>query len=262
MRLKAARKLGLAEVPAVIVDDLTEAQLTAFRLLVNRSVAWAAWDEELLAGELAKLKALYFNLELTGFTPVELIKRTRADPLEELGVAVPEEGPPRTARGDVWILGGHRLMCGDSAKAEDVARLLAGDEPRLCVTDPPYGVEYKPEWRNPVSANPERVSAGKVANDDCADWAQAWRLLPGEVIYAWCPSARDLLLTHGNALVKAGFELRSLIVWAKDKAALGRGDYHHQYEACWYAVREGGKTGWSGARDQTTVWRVANEHVG
>src|SRR5437867_3309796 len=160
LRLKAAKKLGLESVPVIPADDLSEAQIKAFRLLANRSVNWAEWDDELLRLELEDLKGLDFDLSLTGFDLQEIDELLA--PIGNLGLtdedAVPEPPTePITQPGDLWILGKHRLLCGDSTNADDVQRVLNAVVPDLMTTDPPYGVNYRPEWRN------EAARAGKIA---------------------------------------------------------------------------------------------------
>src|SRR5262249_38763651 len=141
LRLKAAKKLGLAEVPVILCDEWSEAQVKAFRLMVNRSANWAEWDEELLAQELTDLRGLDFDLSLTGFHERE-IDDFLADPgaadRANLVPATPEH--PASRLGDIWVLGQHRLLCGDSTKADSVARLHGAVKPHLMVTDPPYGI--------------------------------------------------------------------------------------------------------------------------
>jgi DNA modification methylase len=160
---------------------------------------------------------------------------------------------PVTRPGDLWRLGRHRLLCGDATSAADVARLLGGTQPHLMVTDPPYGVNYEPEWRNQAGVS-ATMRTGKVANDDRADWRAAWALFPGDVAYIWHAGvhARTVI----ESLEAAGFIIRSQIVWAKPRLVLGRGDYHWQHEPCLYAVRKGATGHWQGARDQTTLWSI------
>jgi DNA modification methylase len=134
-----------------------------------------------------------------------------------------------------------------------VARLLAGVRPHLMVTDPPYGVGYDPEWRNRAGAAKTRRT-GKVMNDDRADWREAWALFPGEVAYVWHGALHAT--TVAESLVASGFDIRSQIIWAKDRLALSRGDYHWQHEPAWYAVRQKGKGHWAGDRKQTTLWSI------
>ena len=156
LRLKAARKLGLTEVPVALADELTDAQIKAFRLIANRSATWAEWDTELLRLELGELNVLGFDLTLTGFGEIEL-GSLLADKTE--GLTDPDDAPavpehPVSQTGDLWLLGRHRLLCGDSTVATDVERVLGGIEPHLMVTDPPYGIEYDPAWRNRRRARP------------------------------------------------------------------------------------------------------------
>ncbi|WP_394367202.1 DNA-methyltransferase [Prosthecodimorpha hirschii] len=121
------------------------------------------------------------------------------------------------------------------------------------VTDPPYGVDYDPEWRERAGVNTSTAAKGKVLNDDRADWREAWALFPGDVAYVW--HAGLFAGTVGESLIASGFKLRSQIIWDKGQLVLSRGDYHWQHEPCWYAVR--GKGHWSGDRKQTTVWAIA-----
>ncbi len=164
LRLKAAEKLRLMTVPVILCDDWTEAQVKAFRLIVNRSVTWADWDEELLKLELADLKSFDYSLELTGFDPDEIA--TLLSPAEILGLtdedAAPEAPPdPITQPGDLWVLGNHRLLCGDSTSISDVQRLMEDELADLIFTDPPYNVAY--------SGRGEVNQLGTIQNDNLTD---------------------------------------------------------------------------------------------
>lgn len=258
LRLKAARKLGLTEVPVALADELTDAQVKAFRLLANRSANWAAWDEDLLALELEELQAMAFDVSLTGFDAAE-IDSLLAKPTTD-GLTDPDEVPetpaePVSKPGDVWILGRHRLMCGDSTSADDVDRLLAGVRPHLMVTDPPYGVAYDPAWRNEALSGQKTKRTGMVLNDDRADWREAWALFPGDVAYVWHGALHAA--TVAESLVACGFDIRSQIIWAKERLVLSRGHYHWMHEPCWYAVK--GKAHWSGDRKQVTIWNIPSK---
>ena len=265
LRLKAAAKLGLTEVPVILADDLTDAQIKAFRLSVNKVSEFAEWDVELLKLEFADLGAAGFDLTLTGFDLGEISALT-LDATE--GLTDPDTVPdvpavPVTVLGDVWLLGRHRIACGSSTDAHTVEAVLAGVKPHLMVTDPPYGVGYDASWRSKAkNADGTRLSTGedravgKVENDDIADWSEAWSLFPGDVAYVW--HGEKQLVSLGSELEKSGFQLRNLIVWAKSNLVIGRGNYHSQHETCWYIVRKkSGATGhWAGDRKQTTVWKI------
>jgi len=256
-RLEAARSLGMDEVPIHIATGLTPEQIKAYRLADNRVGQEAEWDEDLLRLELSELDAVDFALDLTGFDADELIG-LMADPFEE-GETDPDEVPDLpeeaiTKPGDLWLLGQHRLLCGDSTDADDVAKCLNGVEPHLMVTDPPYGVEYDPTWRIAAGVSKNTKKMGVVLNDDRADWSEAWALFPGDVAYVWHAGRKSNVVA--DSLIENEFEIRSQIVWAKDRFALGRGHYHQHHEPCWYAVRKGGTGHWSGDRKQSTLWQI------
>ena len=259
LRLKGARKLGLTEIPVILCDEWTPAQVKAFRLMVNRSVTWAEWDDDLLGLELLDLKSLEFDLGLTGFDDEELARLLAAqDAVEELPDedAVPElPQTPVSADGDLWVLGRHRLLCGDATNKQAVSRLLGAVKPMLMVTDPPYGVRYDPEWRKLAGVNNSN-RMGKVSNDDRADWREAWALFPGEVAYVWHGALHAS--TVADSLEACDFEIRSQIIWAKPALVMGRGHYHWQHEPCWYAVRGTGH--WNGDRTQSTLWQIENRN--
>jgi DNA modification methylase len=259
-RVLAAQKLGLKELPCVEADHLTEAQKRAYVIADNRMALDAGWDAEMLKVELGDLDAAGFDLSLTGFDLGEL-ENFLAEPTEGLTDedAVPDvPAVPVTVLGDVWVMGKHRIVCGDSTDADAVGKVLNGIKPHLMVTDPPYGVEYDASWRNnALRADGSAIGAravGKVENDDKADWSEAWALFPGEVAYVW--HAGLFAGVVADSLIGTGFSLRSQIIWSKQQFAIGRGDYHWQHEPCWYAVRKG-KTGhYDGGRKQSTLWQI------
>jgi len=258
-RLAAASSLGLAEVPVHIARDLTPVQARAYRLADNRSGQEAEWDTELLRDELAALAALDIDLSLTAFDPDEI-----AGLSGHQGLTDPDEVPeapavPITQPGDVWQLGGHRLVCGDATNAEDVARVLGGVQPNLMVTDPPYGVEYNADWRNHAfraDGSPgDGRAIGPVTNDNRLDWRDAWSLFPGNVAYVW--HAGRHASNVQQSLEAAEFGIRCQIIWAKTRFVISRGDYHWQHEPCWYAVRKKGD--WHGDRSQSTLWTIDHQ---
>ncbi len=254
-RVLAARKLGMQDVPAIRLAHLTEAQKRAYVIADNKLALNAGWDEELLRLELKDLQDLNFDVALTGFSTEEL-DALMAPPGTE-GLTDPDAVPeapehPVSVPGDVWLLGRHRLACGDCTDPLVVEKALAGVKPHLMVTDPPYGVEYDPAWRAKAGVNKSKGKLGKVLNDDKADWREAWALFPGEVAYVWHAGlfARDVQ----ESLEACDFQVRSQIIWAKDRFALSRGHYHWQHEPCWYAVKGTGH--WAGDRSQSTLWSI------
>jgi DNA modification methylase len=256
-RVLAASKLGLKEVPCVEASHLTEAQKRAYVIADNRMALDAGWDIDLLKVELGDLQGMDFDLALTGFDPGELenFLAEKTDGLTDPD-AVPEVPVnPVTVLGDTWLLGKHRLRCGDSTVATDVEALLAGVSPHLMVTDPPYGVEYSAGWRDDALGGKAGGRAtGKVLNDNKADWREAWALFPGDVAYVW--HADRFSHRVAESLEACDFDMRALIIWGKNQLVIGRGHYHSQHEPCWYAVRKKGTGHWAGDRKQTTLWKI------
>ena len=256
-RLLAARKLGLDTVPVIELAGMSEAEKRAYILADNKLAMNAGWDRDLLALELGELDALGFDLALAGFGEEELAGLLN---LGNPGLTDPDEVPetpadPVSRPGDVWVLGRHRLLCGDSTHADDVARCLNGVAPHLMVCDPPYGVSYDPAWRERAGlAEGSVIAKGKVLNDDRADWREAWALFPGDVAYVWHGALHAGVVAAG--LEAAGFAIRSQIIWDKQRLVIGRGDYHFQHEPMFYCVRKGRTGHWSGGRNQTTVWAI------
>jgi DNA modification methylase len=254
-RHKAARRLGMTEVPVHVADGLTAAQVKAYRIADNSAGSKSEWDAELLGlelGELPDFDAAAFGLDLGGLGMDEPEGDADADPQVDRAEELNEKWKVKT--GDLWLIGGHRLLCGDSTKAEDVGRLLDGAVPVLMVTDPPYGVEYDPAWRAEAGVNKNKGKMGKVSNDDIADWSPAWRMFPGDVAYVWHASMMTSEVVASLEVV--GFERRSMIIWNKDRFTLGRGHYHWRHEPAWYCVRKGCQGHWGGSRDQDTVWNI------
>jgi DNA modification methylase len=177
---------------------------------------------------------------------------------EEDDYEIPDEIQTDIVLGDLFEIGQHRLLCGDSTNADDVAKLLQGKEPYLMVTDPPYGVEYDANWRNEaLRADGTAIAGravGKVKNDDTADWSETWALSPSRVAYIYHAGKYAGIVQ--KSLEDNDFEIRSQIIWNKSNFAIGRGDYHWKHEPCWYAVKKGNKGNWAGDRKQTTVWDI------
>jgi DNA modification methylase len=263
-RLAAARKLGVTEIPVIVLDHLTDAQKRALVIADNKLALNAGWDMDLLSSEIEGLGSEGFDLSLLGFSNDELAAML-AEKTE--GLTDPDEIPevpadPVSVLGDVWILGKHRIVCGDSTDADTVAKALNGVSPHLMVTDPPYGVEYDADWRNKAMRADGSPSDGRatgvVLNDDKADWSEAWALFPGDVAYVW--HAGNMAHIVAESLLKTGLHIRAQIIWNKSNMVISRGDYHPKHEPCWYAVRKG-KTGhYVGGRKQTTVWDIDKPH--
>jgi DNA modification methylase len=265
LRIKAARQLGIAEIPVITCDEWTPSQVRAFRLLVNRSVAWAQWDEELLALELEDLKDADFDLSLTGFDSKEIDDLLALDDDERANIAPPLPEDPVSRLGDLWQLGPHRILCGDATSPEAVATLLGDRKPRLMVTDPPYGIELDSEWRDRAGLNgcgPAEPSYMKkrtqghhetsISGDTRADWSDAFALVPSlEVAYVWHASkfTREVL----DGLLKIGFLHHQQIIWNKGRTVLTRTHYWFQHEPCWYVRKKNAP--WLGKAGQnSTIW--------
>src|ERR1035438_1671138 len=243
LRLKAARKLGswpggdITSIPVILCDEWSEAQVKAFRLLVNRSATWAAWDEDLLTLELQELNEAEFDLSLTGFDPKELDDLLIAPEEDERDNATPPlPENPVSRLGDLWICGNgrnqHRILCSDATSPEAVSRLLGERKPRLMVCDPPYGISLDSEWRDRAGLNscgPAQASYMKrrteghhettISGDTRADWSEAFELVPSlEVAYVWHASVftREVL----NGLLRIGFLYPQQIVWNKGRTVL------------------------------------------
>ena len=243
MRLKAAREAGLTEVP-IYRSEWSHDKSSEF--VIKDNVGFGEWDWDLLANEWDAYPLAEWGLDV--WTPEEEVE----------GLTDPDEVPevpadPVTQLGDLWILGEHRLLCGDSTKAEDVERLMNGNSPELMVTDPPYGVKYDANWRNEALTKSQRAT-GQVSNDNRADWTEAYSLWSGKVAYVWHDGKVSPLV--GGNLESCGLVLRNLIIWGKNQHAISRGNYHHKHEPCWYAVRKGENAGWVGDRTQTTLWNI------
>lgn len=258
-RVKALQQLGRTEAQVVVVD-LPESEEKALNVALNSPAIAGEFTDDLqalLADIEASDAALFADLRLS---ELKIDIEFESTPL----LTDPDEVPdppaePITKPGDLWLLGGHRVLCGDSTVATDVERLLAGAAPQMMVTDPPYGVNYDPDWRNRAdraNGKPDCARAiGLITNDDRADWADSYALFPGDVAYVWHPpgAIQGIFL---ESLERCGFEIRITIVWAKNQFPIGRGHYHVKHEPCFYAVRKNKAAGWIGDRKQTTLWEI------
>jgi DNA modification methylase len=261
--LTAAKELGWTEIE-ITRTTLQGVDATAFAIADNRSAELAEWEDS-LADVLKSLQDADVDLADLGFAKGDLDKISKDFAGESAIDAEPQIDKAEELKqkwsvelGQLWQLGDHRILCGDSTKTDDVTKVLAGDKPFLMVTDPPYGVNYDASWRA-ESINDGKtgdMATGKVMNDDIADWTATWELFiqnGGVVCYIWHAGSHSP--TVADSVFSAGFELRNLIVWAKDRLAISRGNYHHQHEPCWYAVKKGESAKFTEDRTQSTLWK-------
>jgi DNA modification methylase len=267
-RLLAALKLGLKQVPVHVADNLTPAQVKAYRLMDNRSHEETDWDLELLGPELEELQSLDFDLELTGFDQHE-IEDFLADPdlLDRAEIAPPVPAQPVSKAGDLWLCGKHRILCGDATSSDAVARLSGKSTPQLMITDPPYGIQLDSEWRDRAGLNghgPAEPSYMKrrteghtntsISSDTRADWSEAFALVPSlQVAYVWHASKFTSEVLAG--LLRIGFVNHQQIIWDKGRTVLTRTHYWFQHEPCWY-VRKKNAPWFGKAGQNSTVWGV------
>ena len=257
-RLMAAQQLGLNEVPVIVLAHLSEAQRRALVIADNKIAENAGWDEELLKLELADLKDIGFDLDLIGFSDTELDQLL--DDVEGTGDSdedsVPEVEPvPVSQSGDLWLLGNHRLLCGDSTNAQDLAQLMDGGLADMVFTDPPYNVDYGNNAKDKMRGKDRRILNDNLGADFYAFLKTALSnmltVTKGACYVAMSSSELDTLQ---KAFRDAGGKWSTFIVWAKNTFTLGRSDYQRQYEPILYGWREGNDHYWCGARDQGDVW--------
>lgn len=260
IKLPNGQKLPKGFLPVVDCSGWTAAQRRAYTLADNKIAENSGWDDSLLTLEIGELIELgEVDAPVIGFSQAELRAFGRAAGGDEPPEVIPPAPDnPVAQSGDVWILGDHRIMCGDSTNGESVAILLNGEKPHLMVTDPPYGVEYDADWRNNAFRKDGSAiggrAIGKVQNDNRADWSEAYDLFPGEVAYVW--HSGSMAHTFADSLIASGFEIRAQVIWAKNSLVISRGHYHPQHEPCWYVVRKGGTGHWQGSRKESTLWEI------
>lgn len=251
-RLHASLKIKLKEVPIVRKIGLTDSQKKAYRILDNKLQNDSEWDFDSLNLELDFLEDNGFDLPSWGLDELRL-GEDEEEVIEDNFEGC-ENDETFIKLGDLIQLGRHTVLCGDSTNAEHVNRLLNGVKPILMVTDPPYGVEYDPSWRQEAGVSKNAKKMGKVQNDHRTDWGDAYKNFNSQVAYVWHSGryAKEFQIS----IEEAGFEIVAQIIWNKERFALGRGDYHWKHEPCWYAVKSGDNHNWQGARDQSTVWDI------
>ena len=255
-RVLAAKEEGIMEVPCVFVDYLTEAQKKAYILADNRMALDAGWDEELLRIEIESLQGEDFDVSLTGFEEQELadlfaIEGDKAAKDDDFELSAALEKASFVERGDLWIVGRHRLLCGDATRTEDVERLMDGKKANLVVTDPPYGVSFK-------SSDGLTIQNDSMKDEEfytfllTAFQCMAEHLENGGSAYVFHADTEGL--NFRKAFIDIGFHLAGVCIWVKNSLVLGRSDYQWQHEPVLFGWKKGGKHSWYSDRRQTTIW--------
>ncbi len=265
-RLAAARKLGMAMVPVVVLEHLSPTQRRALVIADNRIAENAGWDETMLRVEMEALQLDDFDMSLTGFDADALAELMAGGGGDDSGNTddddVPEVLETAISRtGDVWLLGPHRLLCGDSTLEESYAQLLRGEEVDMVFTDPPYNVNYANTAKDKM-----RGKNRAILNDNLGDGFYDFLLAAltptvsnckGAIYVAMSSSELDVLQ---SAFREAGGKWSTFVIWAKNTFTMGHSDYQRQYEPILYGWPEGGKHHWCGDRDQSDVWQIKKPH--
>ena len=254
-RVIAAKAENFTEVPCVLVDHLTEAQKKAYIIADNRMALDAGWDEELLRVEIEALQAEAFDVSLTGFDDKEIADLFKGEESEvkddDYDLSAALEKAAFVERGDVWIVGKHRLVCGDATSPEDVTLLMDGHRANLIVTDPPYGVSFR-------SASGLTIQNDSIKNEEFYQFL--YKAFANMVAHmenggsAYVFHADTEGLNFRKAFIDAGFHLAGVCIWAKNSLVLGRSDYQWQHEPVLYGFLKNGKHNWYSDRKQTTIW--------
>jgi DNA modification methylase len=266
-RLMAARQLGLATVPVVVLDHLTETQKRAYIIADNKLALNAGWDAQLLALELQELKLAEFDLDLTGFGDDEIERlledlEPEREGLTDDDVAPPGPKTPVSRPGDVWLMGPHRLLCGDATDPASIGNVMLGGLADMVFTDPPYNVAYGDSMRDQL-----RGTARPMLNDDLgADFEGFLRRACAALLSVtkgaiYIAMSGQELHTLQRAFIAAGGHWSTFVIWAKHAFTLGRGDYQRQHEPILYGWRQGNQHYWCGARDQGDVWFIKKPQV-
>jgi site-specific DNA-methyltransferase (adenine-specific) len=254
-RLLAARKLGLEEVPAIILDHLTKAQQRALVIADNQLALNAGWDMDMLKAEIEDLSLENFNLELLGFDDDFLDGLLETAPSggmtdEDAVPEVPET--PKTVLGDVWVLGNHRLMCGDSTSIDALEKLTEGNLVDMWLTDPPYNVAYEGKTKDALTIQNDSMTDDSFRTFLRDAYVAADAVMkPGAVFYIWHADSEGY--NFRGAAHDAGWKVRQCLIWKKSTMVMGRQDYHWKHEPCLYGWKEGAAHLWATDRKQTTI---------
>jgi DNA modification methylase len=254
-RLMAARKLGMAQVPVMIAKGWSDAQKRAYVIADNKLALNAGWDNELLALELAELDGLGFDVELTGFSDEEIKALMPVEVTE--GLTDPDDAPavqenPVTVPGDVWVMGKHRLLCGDSTSVDDLAKLTQGNLVDMWLTDPPYNVAYEGGTKEKLTIKNDSMGDDQFRQFLRDAYTAADTVMkPGAVFYIWHADLEGY--NFRGAAKDAGWTVRQCLIWKKSSMVLGRQDYQWKHEPCLYGWKDGAGHLWAADRKQTTI---------
>ena len=256
-RLLAARKLGIAEVPVIVLDHLTETQRRALVLADNKLALNAVWDEDMLRVELESLKDDNFNLDIVGFTDEEL-NVLLVDPEQTNSGLTDDDAAPAaqetaiTVPGDIWVMGAHRLLCGDATVLADVEKVMGGGLADMAFLDPPYNVDYEGKTARKLKIGNDALGGKfyQFLRDGCSNVLATTK----GAVYI-CMSSSELHTLH-QAFTDAGGHWSTFVIWAKHHFTMGRSDYQRQYEPILYGWRDGTEHFWCGARDQGDIWFI------
>lgn len=244
-RFEAAKLLGLEEVPALVAENLNEAQIKAYRLADNR-LNESDWDMKLVIEELKGLDVEGFDIELTGFERDLLIEKSPKDD------EIPESAPSIAQEGDLWKLGSHRLKVGSATSLEDVEDLMGGVKADMFLTDPPYNVAYEGKTKDALKIKNDEMGDEEfrqflIDSFACADAV----MKPGAVFYIWHADSEGF--NFRGACKDVGWPVRQCLIWNKNVHVMGRQDYHWKHEPCLYGWKEGAAHLWNADRTQSTV---------
>ena len=254
-RLMASKKLGMKKVPCIVLEGLTEAQKKAYIIADNKMALNAGWDEELLKIEIENLKELDFDFELTGFNVDELddilcLNESEDAEEDDYDIVVPEE--PKSKYGQIYKLGTHYLMCGDSTKLEDVEKLMGETKVDLLITDPPYNVAYEGKTKDALKIQNDSMDNDSFRQFLKDAFATADAVMkPGAVFYIWHADIEGY--NFRGACYDNNWKVRQCIIWNKNTMVMGRQDYQWKHEPCLYGWKDGASHLWASDRKQTTV---------
>jgi site-specific DNA-methyltransferase (adenine-specific) len=254
-RTLAAQRLKMTKVPVMVARDWSDAKKRAYVIADNKLAMNAGWDNEMLALEMGELAELGFDLDLTGFTPDEIDALTPVEGTE--GLTDPDDAPPlpetpRTRLGDIWVMGKHRLLCGDSTSMDDLAKLTDGQLVDMWLTDPPYNVAYEGKTKEAMTIKNDSMGDDQFRQFLRDSYTAADTVMkPGAVFYIWHADSEGY--NFRGAANDAGWKVRQCLIWKKSSMVMGRQDYHWKHEPCLYGWKEGAGHLWAADRKQTTI---------